>query len=126
MLCRPGTWLALPASMASTHFRCVFDAGHGGSQPAGKSSPLGTTGPGGLQEKDVTLSVASRLAQRLGGESAALLTRSGDYNLPLGQRAELARKHRADVFVSLHAGDGAHAEGGHAVLVHPAGPPSSW
>src|SRR5207245_2064212 len=56
----------------------------------------------------------------------ALLTRSGDYNLPLGQRAELARKHRADVFVSLHAGDGAHAEGGHAVLVHPAGPPSSW
>ena len=76
----------------------VIDAGHGGEDP-------GARGHRGSLEKDVTLTIARRLKKLIDAESGmrALLTRDGDYYLPLNARVEKARKVKADLFVSVHA-----------------------
>src|SRR3954469_20276394 len=76
----------------------VIDAGHGGEDP-------GASGRRGTREKDVTLMIARRLKTLVDAEPnlRALLTRDGDYFLPLGARVEKARKVKADLFVSIHA-----------------------
>ena len=76
----------------------VIDAGHGGEDP-------GAIGRQGSREKDITLSLARRLKSLVDAEPSmrALLTRDGDYYLPLQARVDKARKVRADLFVSIHA-----------------------
>lgn len=76
----------------------AIDAGHGGEDP-------GALGPAGTREKFITLSLAKELAKLVNKELGfkAVLIRSGDYYLPLRKRTAIARKHRADLFVSLHA-----------------------
>ena len=76
----------------------VIDAGHGGEDPGAK-------GRRGSQEKDITLTVAKRLKSLVDAEPnmRALLTRDGDYFIPLATRVEKARRVRADLFVSIHA-----------------------
>lgn len=76
----------------------AIDAGHGGEDP-------GARGRRGTQEKDVVLSIARRLADKINGESGmrAVLIRNGDYYIGLRQRMEKARAARADLFVSIHA-----------------------
>ena len=76
----------------------AIDAGHGGEDP-------GAIGPRGTHEKKVVLQIARKLADAINREAGmrAVLTRSGDYYLPLRKRIELARRHRADLFISLHA-----------------------
>jgi len=76
----------------------VIDAGHGGSDP-------GAIGPGGTQEKDLTLLIARRLKTAIEGRLGlrVLLTRDGDENVPVDRRTELANNNKADVFLSLHA-----------------------
>ncbi len=76
----------------------VIDAGHGGEDP-------GALGRHGSREKQVTLTIARRLKGLIDGEPnlRAILTRDGDYFLPLAERVEKARKLRADLFVSIHA-----------------------
>jgi len=76
----------------------AIDAGHGGEDP-------GAIGPRGTYEKDVVLAIARRLAEEINREPGmrAVLTRNGDYFLSLRQRVEIARRHRADLFVSVHA-----------------------
>ena len=76
----------------------VIDPGHGGEDP-------GALGRGGSQEKYVTLVIAKRLKAMIDQEPGlrALLTRDGDYYLPLATRVEKARKVKADLFVSIHA-----------------------
>jgi len=76
----------------------VIDAGHGGKDP-------GAQGPNGTQEKDVVLAIAKRLAELINQEPnmRAVLTRSGDYFVPLRGRLSLARKGKADIFMSIHA-----------------------
>lgn len=75
----------------------VIDAGHGGQDP-------GAHGPSGLQEKDVALAIARKLALLINAQPGmrAVLTRDGDYFLELRQRVEIARKNQADLFVSVH------------------------
>jgi hypothetical protein len=80
----------------------VIDPAHGGTSVAGRSSPYGARGPSGLLEKEVTLGLAKRLSAQLAG--AAQLTRSGDQNQSLHDRASAARRLGARAFVSLHAG----------------------
>jgi V8-like Glu-specific endopeptidase len=94
----------------------VIDPGHGGQAPAGRSTPYGTRGPSGLSEKDVVLDLARRVAAHL-GQGRAMLTRSGDINLPLGERTAIAQRHGAPVFLSLHANQG-NGQGAEA-YVHP-------
>ena len=76
----------------------VIDAGHGGEDP-------GALGRHGSREKDITLGIARRLKALVDAEPGmrALLTRDGDYFLPLALRVEKARKVKADLFVSIHA-----------------------
>ena len=76
----------------------AVDAGHGGEDP-------GAIGPGGTHEKTVVLQIAKRLVDAINRERGirAVLTRTGDYYLPLRKRIELARRHKADLFISIHA-----------------------
>jgi N-acetylmuramoyl-L-alanine amidase len=96
--------------------RIVVDPGHGGMEAAGRSSAFGGRGPRGTWEKDVTLSIAHRVAQYLGQE--AVLTRRADVNLSLGARATLAREQGADAFVSIHANSGGTVRRGAETYVH--------
>ena len=76
----------------------AIDAGHGGEDP-------GAIGPTGLREKDVVLAVALKLRDRLNSVPGmrAMLTRDGDYFVPLHERVRKARRVQADLFVSIHA-----------------------
>jgi N-acetylmuramoyl-L-alanine amidase len=85
------SWVPRPIVVA-------IDAGHGGEDP-------GAIGHGGLYEKDVALSLSRKLAAMVNAEPGfrAVLTRDGDYFLPLRERVKRARKAQADLFVSVHA-----------------------
>jgi N-acetylmuramoyl-L-alanine amidase len=76
----------------------VIDPGHGGTQP-------GAVARDGTQEKDICLEVGLRLARHLQAKSKArvVLTRRSDRTLTLKQRAEMANRLKATVFVSIHA-----------------------
>ncbi|HET7506660.1 MAG TPA: N-acetylmuramoyl-L-alanine amidase [Kofleriaceae bacterium] len=75
----------------------VLDPGHGGSNP-------GATGVTGLQEKQLSLALAHRVAARLRGRGITVqLTRDTDRTLTLRQRVALADRVPADLFVSIHA-----------------------
>lgn len=76
----------------------VLDPGHGGEDP-------GAIGRRGSYEKNVTLEVAQRLRAKIDADPTmrAVLTRDGDYFVPLGTRVAKARRVRADLFVSIHA-----------------------
>ncbi|MDQ2972658.1 MAG: N-acetylmuramoyl-L-alanine amidase [Pseudomonadota bacterium] len=76
----------------------AVDAGHGGEDP-------GAHGADGTLEKNVTLSVARDLAKLINTQPGmrAVLTRDGDYFVPLKKRYEIARQNKADLFVAIHA-----------------------
>ena len=76
----------------------ALDPGHGGEDP-------GAVGRGGSLEKNVVLSIARRLKARLEQQAnvRVMLTRDGDYFVPLNVRVQKARKVQADLFVSIHA-----------------------
>ncbi len=75
----------------------VIDAGHGGKDP-------GCIGKGGTQEKQVVLSVAKKLKNKLDAAGfQTYLTRSNDTYLKLAHRASIGEKKHADLFLSLHA-----------------------
>jgi N-acetylmuramoyl-L-alanine amidase len=76
----------------------AIDPGHGGEDP-------GAIGAAGSREKNVVLSIARRLKEKIEGEAymRPYLTRDGDYFVPLHVRVQKARKVEADLFVSIHA-----------------------
>lgn len=76
----------------------AVDAGHGGEDP-------GAMGPGRTREKDVVLAIARKLYSLLQNEPGIkpVMIRDGDYFIPLRKRVEIAREHKADLFVSIHA-----------------------
>ena len=75
----------------------VIDPGHGGKD-------AGAIGHGGAMEKDITLSIARRLKERLLENTGAkvLLTREDDEYLALSERTEFANRRKADIFISIH------------------------
>ncbi|MEK6245224.1 MAG: N-acetylmuramoyl-L-alanine amidase [Pseudomonadota bacterium] len=76
----------------------VIDPGHGGEDP-------GARGRLGSREKDITLTIARRLKALIDAEPEmrAVLTRDGDFYVPLQTRVDKARRVKADLFVSVHA-----------------------
>lgn len=76
----------------------AIDPGHGGEDP-------GAIGQAGSKEKDVVLAIAKRLKNLLDQEAdfRTLLTRDGDYFVPLHTRVQKARRVQADLFISIHA-----------------------
>jgi N-acetylmuramoyl-L-alanine amidase len=88
----------------------VLDPGHGGNEKIGGSSPNNATSTSGVLEKTMTLDMAKRVRKQLkqvagltpGSDIGVHLTRSGDSNLSLSDRAHVAEAKNADVFVSIH------------------------
>ncbi|MCI4218103.1 N-acetylmuramoyl-L-alanine amidase AmiB [Dickeya dianthicola] len=76
----------------------AIDAGHGGQDP-------GASGPGGLHEKNVTISIARKLRAIMSADPAfkPVLTRDGDYFISVMGRSDVARKQGANLLVSIHA-----------------------
>jgi N-acetylmuramoyl-L-alanine amidase len=76
----------------------VLDPGHGGEDP-------GAIGHRGSREKDVVLSIARHLKTRIEQEPnmRVVMTRNGDFFVPLHVRVEKARQAQADLFISIHA-----------------------
>ncbi len=78
-------------------FTVVIDPGHGGRDPGA----VGATS----KEKDIVLSVGLKLGARIEKnhpDVKVLYTRKDDRFVPLNQRAEIANKARADLFISIH------------------------
>lgn len=77
----------------------VIDPGHGGRDPGASGVQAGT------REKDLTLLIARELRDRLaeGGRVRIALTRDGDATLTLDDRATIARRLGADLFLAIHA-----------------------
>lgn len=76
----------------------VIDPGHGGVDP-------GALGPNKIYEKNVVLALAKELRDQLlaTGQYRVMLTRDKDIFIKLRDRVAFARKHEADLFISLHA-----------------------
>lgn len=74
----------------------MIDAGHGGEDP-------GAVGPNGTKEKDINLEIAYQLRGLLEQAGATvLMTRTGDYQVPLHDRPKMANEAGPDIFVSIH------------------------
>lgn len=88
----------------------VLDAGHGGQDP-------GALGKGGTKEKHLVLKFTKELKDELErtGKYKVVLTRDGDYYIALRERLAFARKHKADIFISLHADSASSAARGLSV-----------
>ena len=89
---------SLPAAGNKRDIVIAIDAGHGGKDP-------GALGPKRLREKDVVLSIARQLESRLraAGGYRPVMVRAGDQKIGLDERRKIARRKRADLFVSIHA-----------------------
>jgi N-acetylmuramoyl-L-alanine amidase len=81
----------------SRSFTVVIDPGHGGRDPGA----LGSTS----KEKDIVLSVGLKLGKLIEDnhpDVKVIYTRDKDVFVPLNQRATIANKAHADLFISLH------------------------
>jgi len=77
---------------------CV-DAGHGGTDPGAVAN--------GVQEKDINLAIALKVAKLLEEDGAkVVLTRDGDYFVTLSGRVQIANSAGCDIFISIHANAG--------------------
>jgi len=76
----------------------AIDAGHGGEDP-------GAIGYRGTREKDVVMAIARRLQRMINRQRGmrAVMVRKGDYYIGLRKRVNIARKQKADMFISIHA-----------------------
>lgn len=76
----------------------VLDPGHGGVDP-------GTIGVTGVYEKNITLAAGKEFKSQLDstGRFTVHLTRNQDVFIPLRERIAIARRHGADLFISIHA-----------------------
>ncbi|EHK90116.1 N-acetylmuramoyl-L-alanine amidase [Aggregatibacter actinomycetemcomitans] len=85
--------------LADNAWTIAVDPGHGGKDPGAIGRNLK------IYEKNVTLSIARELKALLDKDPRfhAVLTRNGDYFISVPQRSEIARKHKANYLVSIHA-----------------------
>lgn len=115
--------LAAPRNDPGKKVRTIcLDAGHGGRDPGNQAS--------GRQEKDLTLRLAAELRDQLQKAGfRVVFSRTSDRFIELSERADIARKRGADLFVSLHfngtGGDRAAAQGSEVYAMTPAGAAST-
>lgn len=76
----------------------AIDAGHGGRDP-------GAIGHRKTREKDITLAIAKKLEKKFAAVDGVkpVMIRSKDVYVSLGERKRIARRHKADLFISIHA-----------------------
>jgi N-acetylmuramoyl-L-alanine amidase len=87
----------------------VIDPGHGGKLEKGGSSPNNATSPSGVLEKNITLRMAFLTRDAILQEAhvgnhqlKVVLTRESDVNVGLSDRAAVAKKNKANLFLSIH------------------------
>jgi N-acetylmuramoyl-L-alanine amidase len=89
------------ATVPKKHYKrkkiIILDAGHGGEDP-------GAIGPNGTKEKDINLGIVRELKSIFDndGDYEIVLTRKDDTFIPLAERTNIANKHNADLFISVH------------------------
>ena len=103
-------------SLCLMSFTVVIDAGHGGND----AGAIGLVK--GVKEKDLNLNVAQRLATKIRQqcpEVKVVMTRDTDVFLPLQQRADIANKNHADLFISIHtnAAENRNAQGAETFIL---------
>jgi len=95
---KSSAWAALPFFVKDFKVgKVVIDAGHGGHDP-------GTVGKK-YKEKDIALSIALKVGAYIEAnvkDVSVIYTRKDDTYIPLDMRAEIANKHKADLFISIH------------------------
>ncbi len=88
--------LALPPAQAAV---VLLDPGHGGEE----TGAVGETAPKRrVMEKDLALRLAHKIRDRLRQGATVFLTRSLDRHVSLQDRAAMADKVKADLFISVH------------------------
>ena len=92
------TKLAIKKSTQKDKTIIVVDAGHGGEDS-------GAVGKNKTREKDVNLAIAKKLVNTINKNKdlSAILTRRGDYYIPLTKRITIAQNEQATMFISIHA-----------------------
>lgn len=92
------TVITAPPLIGNKAVVVVIDPGHGGKDP-------GTSGSLGVREKDVVLAIAINLQKILNKQPGykAVLTRKGDYFIPLRGRLAITRKNYGNMFIAIHA-----------------------
>jgi N-acetylmuramoyl-L-alanine amidase len=96
LLLAAATAFALLAADASAFSTVVIDAGHGGHDRGGIPGQKAS-------EKALALDLSRRVATRLRSRGIqVVMTRSGDYFVPLSQRTRIAAQHHRALFVSIH------------------------
>ena len=89
--------IATMSAQKRVHHTVVIDAGHGGKDTGAIDN--------GVKEKDINLGVAKELARLINKDLKnvdAVMTRSGDVFLSLQERASIANRNHADLFISIH------------------------
>jgi N-acetylmuramoyl-L-alanine amidase len=108
-------WMIFTSSIVYTQNKLgiktvVIDPGHGGKDP-------GAIGPSKIQEKDVVLNVSLKIGEYIKKnhpEIKVIYTRSKDEFIGLAERAQIANKNQADLFISLHC-NSAENKGAHGI-----------
>ena len=87
----------------------VLDPGHGGTATVGDSSPNNAVSVSNVKEKKLTLDFClilkdslERAAAEKNKQVKVVLTRTGDVNVGIRDRANFAATHKADLFLCLH------------------------
>lgn len=81
----------------------LIDPGHGGDEDGAVAMSQGETPPQAIKEKDIALSISKRIHELLRQKNYSVyLTRSLDRTVTLPERAAIAEKTKADLFISVH------------------------
>lgn len=92
------TTFTIPNTFAQKKIKTiVIDAGHGGKDPG--------TQKGSLKEKTIALNIALKLGAKIEEEMPdvkVIYTRKKDVFIPLNERAAIANRNKADLFICIH------------------------
>ena len=87
----------------STAVTILIDPGHGGDEDGAVATTVGENPPRIIKEKDIALEISKRIFDKLRKEKySVFLTRSVDRTVTLAERAAIAEKTKADLFISVH------------------------
>lgn len=84
-------------------FTIIIDPGHGGDEDGATAMTQGQDPPVQVKEKDIALIFAKKIHEKLQARGhSVFLTRSVDRTVTLPERAAIAEKTKADLFISVH------------------------